>query len=78
MDISLLFFMTPVIDIIFFNYLYQLMVLVYVGDKIIMSTTKEGLQQEIDHMYDFCEKWKLKDKSNKTKSQFLVIEKVAN
>lgn len=44
MDISLLFFYDTVIDI-FFNYLYQHMVLVYVDDKMIMSTTKEGLQQ---------------------------------
>ena len=45
----------------------QLMVLLYADDTIAMSNTKEGLQKAIDQMCGFCQKWKLKINSEKTK-----------
>ena len=48
------------------NY-FQLMLLLYAHDTIVMSNTKEGLQKAIDLMCGFCEKWKLKINSGKTK-----------
>ena len=53
-------------DAVLDNYI-QLMALMYADDTIIMSTTKRGLQKAINHMCDFCEKWKLKINSDKTK-----------
>lgn len=49
------------------------MVLMFADDTIILSTTKEGLQKEMDHMCDFCEKLKLMVYSNKTK---VTVEKI--
>ena len=46
---------------------FQLLLLLYADDTIAMSNTKEGLQKAIDQMYGFCEKWKLKINSEKTK-----------
>lgn len=46
---------------------YLQLVLLYADNTIVMSNTKEGLQKAIDLMCGFCERWKLKINSGKTK-----------
>ena len=42
-------------------------VLMYADDLILLSETKEGLQQQINKLSDFCVKWKLDVNTKKTK-----------
>ena len=42
--------------------------LMYADDLVLISRTKEGLQRQIDSVYDYCEKWKLSINIKKTKS----------
>ena len=45
----------------------RLMVLMYADDTIVMANNKENLQKAIDNMCKYCERWKLKMNSSKTK-----------
>ena len=40
--------------------------LLYADDLVLMSPTKEGLQQHLDHLYRFCQTWALTVNLNKT------------
>ena len=40
----------------------------YADDLVLISSTKEGLQKQIDTLAEYCKKWKLKINSKKTKS----------
>ena len=41
--------------------------LLYADDLVLMSTTEEGLQRNIDKIQDFCTKWGLTINTNKSK-----------
>ena len=41
--------------------------LAYADDLVIMSTSKEGLQKALDILHKYCDQWKLKINSTKTK-----------
>ena len=48
----------------------------YADDIIVMSTTEEGLQKVIDYMYSYCDKWRLKVNSDKTKVTMFGSSKI--
>ena len=43
-------------------------ILLYADDLVLMAESKEGLQSQIDTLQDYCQKWKLKINTNKTKT----------
>ena len=45
----------------------QINCLMYADDIVIVSTTKEGLQDRMDSLFDFCQEWRLNININKTK-----------
>ena len=45
----------------------KLVSLFYADDVVIFSSTQSGLQSEIDRLYDYCNKWKLKLNTDKSK-----------
>ena len=51
----------------------KILLLFYADDCVIFSETPAGLQTEIDKLYQYCEKWKLK--LNTEKSQVVVFRK---
>ena len=42
--------------------------LLYADDLVLISESKEGLQNQIDTLHEYCERWKLKINTKKTKS----------
>ena len=40
----------------------------YADDLVLISRTKDGLQSQIDSLYEYCQKWKLRINVKKTKS----------
>ena len=46
--------------------------LMYADDLILMSSTKEGLQESLNSLYTYCEKWKLKINMKKTKTMIFT------
>ena len=51
----------------------RLLTLFYTDDVVIFSETADGLQKEIDKLYQYCERWKLS--LNTDKSQIVVFGK---
>ena len=45
----------------------KILVLLYADDIVIFSETAEGLQQGFDILSDYCQRWKMKVNTNKTK-----------
>ena len=43
-------------------------ILLYADDLVLISESKEGLQRQIDTLTDYCQKWKLKINTGKTKT----------
>ena len=48
--------------------------LMWADDIIILSKTKEGLQQCLDNMYKYCQKWKLE--INRKKTKVIIFNKI--
>ena len=46
---------------------YVTNILMYAGDLVLMSASKEGLQKCLDDLNIYCKKWKLKINTDKTK-----------
>ena len=46
---------------------YKLFLLMYADDIVLFSKTDEGLQNGLNCMYDYCQKWKLSVNTPKTK-----------
>ena len=51
----------------------KMFLLFYADDVVLFSETPAGLQSEIDKLYDYCNKWKLK--LNTDKSQIVIFRK---
>ena len=51
----------------------RIILLFYADDCVVFSETPEGLQREIDLLYDYCNRWRLK--VNTTKSKVIVFRK---
>ena len=49
------------------NNFLNLFIILYADDTVILSNNAKGLQQSLDHLYSYCNKWKLKVNPNKTK-----------
>ena len=52
--------------------------LLYADDLVIMSLTKEGLQCKLDHLFQYCNKWKMSVNVKKTKIMVLGGRKNVN
>ena len=46
---------------------FKLFLLMYADDIVLFSETDEGLQNGLNCMYDYCQKWKLSVNTQKTK-----------
>jgi len=53
---------------VFLNPNNKVNALMYADDLVLISETKEGLQQHIDNLQEYCQKWKLNVNIKKTKS----------
>ena len=53
---------------VFLNEHNKINALMYADDLVLISRTKEGLQRQIDSLYNYCKKWKLNINIKKTKS----------
>ena len=49
------------------NTLFQMFILLYADDTILIAETPSSLQTSLDAMYEYCSKWKLKINVSKTK-----------
>ena len=45
----------------------KLCMLLYADDSVILSETRDGLQEGLDYLYDYCQRWKLTVNTEKTK-----------
>jgi hypothetical protein len=56
---------------------YQIFVILYADDTVILSETKEGMQQALDIFESYCEIWKLQVNVAKTKVMIFRKRKTA-
>lgn len=52
----------------------KIFIILYADDTVIMSETEEGLQQALLNFEQYCDLWKLKVNTQKTKLLFSVNE----
>ena len=52
---------------LYLHIFYKIFVILYADDTVIMSETKEGLQNALNIFQSYCEIWKLQVNTNKTK-----------
>ena len=50
-----------------FRIMFELFVKLYADDTVLLSETKEGMQQSLDIFQLYCDLWKLDVNINKTK-----------
>lgn len=48
-------------------YMTKMFILLYADDIVVFSDSPEGLQNGLDHLYEYCRRWKLKINVQKTK-----------
>ena len=53
---------------VYLNETNKINALMYADDLVLISRTKEGLQSQIDSLYEYCQQWKLSINIKKTKS----------
>ena len=49
------------------DYIMELLALYYADDTILMAESSKGLQNALDQLFNYCEKWQLKVNEDKTK-----------
>ena len=53
---------------------YNFFVILYADDTIMLSESKENLQNSLDIFHSYCEMWKLQVNANKTKVMIVLID----